>query len=159
MSKIGNRTSVEHLNVENIVSSALQMKKKCRYLVQLIQSLFCDDYTSSPLTVCTSNIPLPDPTNTGTEPFTISAKETLLTLATELSYEVAQSYNLVFRVVDTTAGHTRSLVVKVTFIVYLFLLIEVKGTFVLYTFLHQSCVIYSFYQNNLPYYEESFGWS
>ena len=63
---------------------------------------------------CSSTTQTPDPVNSASEDFTIATSQVLLTLATELNYEVAQSYYLIFKVVDTPASKTGSLVVKVT---------------------------------------------
>jgi hypothetical protein len=65
---------------------------------------------------CTSTTQTPDPVNSASEDFTIATSQVLLTLATELNYEVAHSYYLVFKVIDTIASKTGSLVVKVTVI-------------------------------------------
>ncbi|XP_071121963.1 uncharacterized protein [Mytilus edulis] len=69
--------------------------------------------TSLQYIACTSNTQTPEPNNAAMETFTITTTQALVTLATELNFEVAESYNLVFRVIDTNAAQTGSLVVKV----------------------------------------------
>ena len=55
----------------------------------------------------------PEPYTPGSETFTITTTEVLVTLESELDFEVTQSYTLILKVVDTGTTSTGSLVIRV----------------------------------------------
>lgn len=59
---------------------------------------------------------IPEPSTPGTEMFTISTSQVLLTLVTELDYAVEQTYTLTLGVADTGSGLTGSLIIRVSLI-------------------------------------------
>jgi adenine C2-methylase RlmN of 23S rRNA A2503 and tRNA A37 len=58
----------------------------------------------------------PEPYTPGSETFTITTTEVLVTLESELDFEVTQSYTLILKVVDTGTTSTGSLVKVFTLI-------------------------------------------
>ncbi|VDI79459.1 Hypothetical predicted protein [Mytilus galloprovincialis] len=62
---------------------------------------------------CAPEVMIPEPSTPGSEIFTISTSQVLLTLVTELDYEVEQTYTITLRVADTGSGLTGSLVIRV----------------------------------------------
>lgn len=62
---------------------------------------------------CAPFTSLPETNTTGTEMFTITTQEVLITLITELDYEVKQSYTLKLRVTDQGTGLSGHLIVDV----------------------------------------------
>ncbi|XP_052067581.1 uncharacterized protein LOC127706896 isoform X1 [Mytilus californianus] len=63
---------------------------------------------------CAPEVLIPEPSTPGSEMFTISTSEVLLTLVTGLDYEVEQTYTIKLRVADTGSGLTGSLVIRVS---------------------------------------------
>ncbi|VDI75919.1 thrombospondin 2/3/4/5 [Mytilus galloprovincialis] len=63
---------------------------------------------------CASKVMIPEPSTPGTEMFTISTSQVLLTLVTELDYAVEQTYTLTLGVADTGSGLTGSLIIRVS---------------------------------------------
>jgi len=55
----------------------------------------------------------PEPYTPGSETFTIITTDVLVTLESELDFEVTQSYTLILKVVDTGTTSTGSLVIRV----------------------------------------------
>ena len=62
-----------------------------------------------------NNLLTPEPNTPGPEPFTISTPGTILTIITEVDYEVAKEYILVMSVEDLGSNLIGSLVIKVHF--------------------------------------------